>query len=251
MLAYERGATCRMALLQEYLDDPTATACGRCDVCAGTWFPTDVPEHAVGAAHDRLARVGVRVEPRAQWPTGMSRLGVAMSGRIPGEEAMRPGRALARLTDLGWGQRLRDVLREDAPASAGLVQACIPVLAEWDWEQRPVGVVAMPSRRRPALVGALARGLADLGRLPVLGALSLAHGGPAGEPGGNSAFRLASVWDRVVVGPELAGTLASVDGPVLLVDDLVDSRWTMTVAARALRLAGAPAVLPFALAVAG
>jgi ATP-dependent DNA helicase RecQ len=38
---------------------------------------------------------------------------------------------------------------------------------------------------------------------------------------------------------------------VLLVDDLVDSRWTMTVAARALRLAGAAGVLPFALAVAG
>ena len=40
-----------------------------------------------------------------------------------------------------------------------------------------------------------------------------------------------------------------IPGPVLLVDDLVDSRWTVTVAARALRRAGAPAVLPFALAI--
>jgi ATP-dependent DNA helicase RecQ len=75
-------------------------------------------------------------------------------------------------------------------------------------------------------------------------------GGPAGEPGGNSAFRLAGVWGRLEVGEQLRADLAQVDGPVLLVDDLADSRWTLTVAARELRLAGAPAVLPFALALA-
>jgi ATP-dependent DNA helicase RecQ len=181
----------------------------------------------------------------------MSRLEVPVSGRIAAQESMGRGRALARLTDLGWGQRLRALLREDAPAEADLVRACVPVLAEWDWAQRPVGVVGMPSRRHTALVASLAEGIAGVGRLPFLGTLSLAHGGPTGEPGGNSAFRLASVWDRVVVGPELAAALDGVAGPVLLVDDLVDSRWTLTVAARALRLAGAPAVLPFALAVAG
>ncbi len=251
MLDYERGESCRMALLQGFLDDSTATPCGRCDVCAGTWFPTDVPERVIGAAHERLAQVGVPLDPRSQWPTGMSRLGVPVSGRIPAEEAMARGRALARLTDLGWGQRLRELLREDAAASADLVRAVVPVLAGWDWAQRPVGVVAMPSRRHPALVASLAEGIAEVGRLPYLGALSLAHGGPTGEPGGNSAFRLAGVWERIVVGPELVASVAAAGGPVLLVDDLVDSRWTMTVAARALRLAGAPAVLPLALAVAG
>jgi ATP-dependent DNA helicase RecQ len=45
--------------------------------------------------------------------------------------------------------------------------------------------------------------------------------------------------------------VSALDGPVLLVDDLVDSGWTMTIAARELRLAGAPGVLPLALAVAG
>ena len=39
-------------------------------------------------------------------------------------------------------------------------------------------------------------------------------------------------------------------GPVLLVDDLVDSRWTLTVAGSLLREHGAGPVLPFALAVA-
>ena len=49
----------------------------------------------------------------------------------------------------------------------------------------------------------------------------------------------------------MAADLAELDGPVLLVDDLVDSRWTMSVAGRELRHAGAPGVLPFALASVG
>ena len=40
-------------------------------------------------------------------------------------------------------------------------------------------------------------------------------------------------------------------GPVLLVDDLVDSRWTLTVAAWLLRSRGSGAVWPLALALAG
>ncbi len=251
MVDYERTDGCRMAFLQRTLDDPSAQPCGRCDGCAGPWYPTEVPDRVVGAARERLARVGVPLDPRAQWPTGMDRVGVPVKGRIPAEEALLPGRALARLSDLGWGGRLREVLREDAPASPDLLRACVPVLAEWGWAQRPVGVVAVPSRSHPRLVGSLASGLAEIGRLPLLGALDLDHGGPTGEMGGNSAYRLAGVWERVVVGPALATALAAAPGPVLLVDDVVSSRWTMTVAGRALRLAGAPGVLPFALAVDG
>lgn len=251
MLAYERTTECRMAFLQRTLDDVSAADCGRCDTCAGTWFPTEIPDRVVGAARTRLDRVGVTIDPRLQWPTGMDRLGVPVKGRIPSEEAMSPGRALARLSDLGWGQRLRALLRSDEPADADLLRAVVPVLAEWDWADRPVGVVGMPSRRHPLLVDSLARGLADIGRLPFLGSLNLAGGGPSGEPGGNSAFRLAGVWDRLIVGPALARSLADHPGPVLLVDDLVSSRWTLTVAARALRRAGAEAVLPLALAVDG
>ena len=251
MLDFEATTECRMAFLQRTLDDETAADCGRCDNCAGPWFPTDVPDTVVGAARERLAKVGVEIDPRAQWPTGMDRLGVPVKGKIPPGEAMSPGRALARLSDLGWGGRLRELLREDAAASPDLLRAIVPVLAGWGWAQRPVGVVGLPSRTHPMLVTSLAQGLAEVGRLPFLGTLDLAHGGPTGEPGGNSAFRLAGVWERLVVGPELAAALAAMPGPVLLVDDLVSSRWTLTVAARALRLAGAEAVLPLALAVDG
>jgi len=251
MLDYLRPDRCRMAFLQEALDDPTAAPCGRCDVCAGPWYPTDVPAEAVEVAMGQLSRVGVPLEPRAQWPTGMDRLGVPVRGRIAAEEGMGTGRALARLSDLGWGQRVRDLVQgPDQPVPEPVLNAVTRVLADWDWEQRPVAIASVPSRDRPELVASLARRIGELGRLPYLGTLDLVDGGPTGESGGNSAFRLAGVWDRFTVGPDLAAGLAQVRGPVLLVDDLVDSRWTMTVAARALRQAGADAVLPLALAAA-
>ena len=183
----------------------------------------------------------------------MSRLGVSLTGRIPATERVEEGRAVARLTDLGWGQRLRTLLAPgapDGPADDALLAACVDVLAGWAWAARPVGVVAMPSLRRPELVFSVAAHLAALGRLPLVGSLALAHDESPGEPGGNSAFRLAAVHDRFTVPAALAAALALLEGPVLLVDDLVDSRWTVTVAGRLLRQAGAEGVLPFALAVA-
>jgi ATP-dependent DNA helicase RecQ len=239
---------CRMQFLQHALDDDTAVPCGRCDNCAGVWYPSEIQTDATATAARSLDRVGVLVDPRAQWPNGMDNLGVAVKGNIAVAERNSPGRALARLTDLGWGGALRDAFAPgalDAPASPAMIAACVRVLADWGWESRPAAIVSVPSRRHPLLVESIAQGLSTAGRLPYLGAMSLENGGPTGEAGGNSAYRLAGVWDRFG-SPELP------EGqPVLLVDDLVDSRWTITVAGRALRRAGASAVLPFVLAVRG
>ncbi len=251
MLAYERGDSCRMELLQRELDDPTAAPCGRCDVCAGPWYPTETSAEAVAAATGALDRVGVPIEPRGQWPQGAGRLGVDVKGKIAVDDRPEVGRVVARLTDLGWGGTLRELLAPgapDEPISDDLLGGCVRVLRDWPWAERPVGVVAMPSVRRPRLVESVAEGIARLGQLPLLGRLDLADGAPDETAGGNSAYRLAGVWGRFHVGPDLATALGEAAGPVLLVDDLVDSRWTMTVAARELRLHGADSVLPFALA---
>ncbi|MGO7983460.1 hypothetical protein ACC691_37055, partial [Rhizobium johnstonii] len=101
--------------LQRSLDDDTAAPCGRCDNCAGIWFPVDVPDSAARSASESLDRVGVTLEPRAQWPVCADRLGVPVKGRIAPDERMLEGRALARLTDLGWGAALRTVFAPNTP----------------------------------------------------------------------------------------------------------------------------------------
>ncbi|WP_288468207.1 ATP-dependent DNA helicase RecQ [uncultured Curtobacterium sp.] len=251
MLAYESTTACRMQLLQQDLDDPSAEPCGRCDNCAGVWYPTAVSDSDTFGAAAALDRVGVEVAPRAQWPSGMSALGVPVKGRIPAGELVEPGRAIARLTDLGWGGPLRTLFASstpDGPVSKALVDGCVRALKDWPWAERPTGVVAMSSRSRPELVASLAQALSTIGRLRFLGTLVRSGGEPRGDGATNSAYRLAGVWDTFVVDPELEAALQAHEGPVLLVDDLVDSRWTVTVAGRELRRAGADAVLPFALA---
>ncbi|TQL47112.1 RecQ-like ATP-dependent DNA helicase [Homoserinimonas aerilata] len=257
MIDYETTDGCRMEFLQRTLDDDTATPCGRCDNCAGAWYPSDVNSDAATSASAALERVGVPIEPRAQWPSGADRLGIPAKGRIAVDERMLEGRALSRLTDLGWGNTLRELFAAGAPDAAvtpAMTAAAIRVLADWGWEERPAAIITMPSRRHPQLIASLAAGLSTAGRLPVLGALEYANDGPSGEPGGNSAYRLAGVWDRIRVPSELAADLAGLaqtkpGAPVLLIDDLADSRWTLTVAARELRRAGAAGVLPFTLGV--
>ncbi|BCW04623.1 RecQ family ATP-dependent DNA helicase [Arthrobacter sp. NtRootA1] len=264
MVIYQDTAGCRMEYITSVLDDETAAPCGRCDNCAGRWFPVDIAAAAVDAAGQTLRRAGIVVEPRLQWPSGMDRLGVGVKGKIKPDESISEGRVLARLTDLGWGGALRELFAAGAPdrsVDPAMLQACVQVLREWSgadggtaWSGvgRPAAVVSIPSRSKPQLVDSLAQGIAGIGRMPYLGQLQPEHGGPTGSRGGNSAYRLAGVWDRLAVGPELSQALAGIgDQPVLLVDDLVDSRWTLTVAARALRRSGVGAVLPLALAQAG
>ena len=247
MLDYIASDECRLVFLRRQLDDPDPTPCGRCDTCTGTVWTDDVPADGELAAQDRLTRPGIEIAPRRMWPSGMKEIGVGLSGRIPPGEQAAPGRAIGRLSDIGWGTRLRELLSgADDPVPADVLDALVRVLAGWGWERRPVGVVGIGSRTRPNQVRHLTRRIAEIGRLPLLGTLE-----PSGErPGAkeNSAQRLAAVWQGL--GTAELPDLSEVGGPVLLVDDLVDSGWTMTVAARAVRLAGAPEVMPLTLAVA-
>ena len=248
MLDYQATDGCRMEFLLRQLDDPHATPCGRCDNCTGNRWQTDVSDDAADAARERLRRPGVTLPPRKLWPNGMAALDVPLSGKIKPAEAALDGRVLARFTDIGWGARLRSLCQgQDQEVPDDVFDACVRVLASWDWETRPVAVAVLGSATRPRLVHSLGERLAAIGRLEHLGGLS-STGGP--HPA-NSARRLAQLWPSIELTEPLRLRLSAVEGPVLLVDDFVDSGWTMTLATRLLRRAGAPAVLPFALAVAG
>jgi ATP-dependent DNA helicase RecQ len=246
---------CRLEFLRRQLDDPYAVACGRCDRCAGAWIDDEVDEGELAAARAHLGRPGVEIEPRRMWPTGGASLGVPFSGRIAAADLAEAGRALGRTTDLGWGTRLRDLVgpgSRDTEIPDDVFSAIVRVLTAWNWSVRPAGVVAVASRTRPRLVGSLARRLAQVGRLEWVGDLPRTGGGPPGAAAeSNSVQRLAAVHAGFGVPDEIAATLTRLDAPVLLVDDVVRTGWTMTVAARALRRAGAVAVLPLAVALDG
>ncbi|WBB79091.1 DEAD/DEAH box helicase [Micromonospora sp. WMMD882] len=301
MREYATTPGCRLRYLRERLDDDTATDCGRCDRCAGPLFDDAVSDPALAAAQAFLGRPGAVVPPKKLWPTGLDAVGVPLKGRIPAGEQALAGRAVGRLSDLGWGGRLRALLDPatlDAPVPDDVAAAVVEVLRDWahgddPWPRRPVGVVAVGSRRRPRLVGSLAERIAAVGRLPLLGQVhptdpaapaadpTAVQAGPAAGPAGpaagpagpaagpagpaagpagagagdgprgNSAQRVRALHDAFTVPADLADALAGLAGPVLLVDDLVDSGWTMAIVARLLRRHGAPDVLPLALAIAG
>lgn len=243
MLDYLATDTCRMRFLRDQLDDPEAVECGRCDNCGGLALSGEVSTAAVAEASARLSRPGVVVEPRKMWPTALGTMGVPLSGKI--KEGATEGRAIARLTDLGYGNALRELFRADTPdgpVPVPLVNAMVEVLGDW----RPAvdAIVGVESATRPTLTSDLADGLSRYLRVPVIGRYAIVDPDiPPSAGATNSAQRVSAVRRRFRLEVDLP------DGArVLLVDDLVSSGWTLTLAAHDLRQAGAAAVIPLALA---
>ncbi|MEU5508983.1 RecQ family ATP-dependent DNA helicase [Streptomyces fungicidicus] len=264
MREYAATTDCRMEFLQRQLDDEGAKPCGRCDNCAGARFTAEASATALEAARVDLGRAGVEVEPRRMWPTGLPAIGMDLKGRIPAGEQAAPGRALGRLSDIGWGNRLRPMLAPhapDGPVPDDVARAVVGVLADWakgpggwapgvaDAQPRPVGVVTLASRSRPRLISSLGASIAEIGRLPLLGSVEYAGGEAPSASRSNSAQRLKALDGALTVPDDLAAALAEARGPVLLVDDFTETGWTLAVAARLLRRAGAQGVLPLVLAV--
>lgn len=256
MLDYIATDGCRMAHLRRALDDPDLTddsgwRCGRCDTCTGQATGTAPDAEQIAAARDQLAVAGVPVEPRRQWPSGMKTLGIELSGRIAEDERAGTGRAVARMDSVGWGGLLRDIFAPGAPVPDGLPpQLRGPVLATldaWDWAAAPEGVVLIESAQHGALVRHLAEGVSRYLGIPVVGAVRPEAGSTPGRHDVNSAHRLAGVVRRLELDLSPAAAAGLPGRRVLLVDDRVDSGWTLTVAARMLRQAGAQEVLPLVL----
>ncbi|OEU86007.1 recombinase RecQ [Streptomyces abyssalis] len=267
MRDYTATADCRMEFLRRQLDDGEAAPCGRCDNCTGPRFTAEVSAVTLEAARGELARPGVEVEPRKMWPTGLPAIGVDLKGKIPPGEQPATGRALGRLSDIGWGNRLRPLLApqsQDGPVPDDVVAAVVDVLADWakapggwgtgapDAPARPVGVVTVASRTRPRLVQSLGERISQIGRMPLLGTVTYAEGVPDVAPArSNGAQRMRALHGSLILPEPLSAAVADAAGPLLLVDDFTDTGWTLAVAARLLLRAGAERVLPLVLAAQG
>ncbi|MDG5769159.1 RecQ family ATP-dependent DNA helicase [Mycolicibacterium fortuitum] len=194
-----------------------------------------------------LRRTHVAIEPRKKWPEGgLPVYGVRGNTNIPGALQAQPGRALCMWGDAGWGSIVKNSKYRDGRFGDELVEACAVMVEEWSPDPTPMWVTAMPSLSHPELVPDFAKRLAEVLDLPFLPVLTKVDARPAQKEMNNSAQQARNVDGSLGI---IDGALLS--GPVLLVDDMVDSRWTMTIAAWLLLSAGSGPVYPLALALTG
>ena len=148
---------CLMQFLSRELNDPDALLCGKCVNCSPPVLDTRVPLDLVHAANEFLNNLSIPIEPRKQWPSGMSFEG--SRGRIPAEQQLQPGRALCRWGDSGFGEMVRQGKQTDGRFCAELVTAAVRTIRRWGPEPRPAWVTCVPSRRHTGLVETFARQL--------------------------------------------------------------------------------------------
>lgn len=204
-------------------------------------LPTNADPTLAQEAVDFLRRTCLAVPPRKQWPGGgLPQFG--LSGRIPAQQQAQEGRALCIWGDAGWGSLVAQGKYRDGHFSNELVQACAELVRQWSPQPAPRWVTCIPSLRHPRLVPDFAERLATALALPFQAVLTKTDARPEQKTMANSTQQARNIDGSL----KLSGPLPQ--GAVLLVDDMVDSRWTLTLAAWLLRKAGSGEVWPLALA---
>jgi ATP-dependent DNA helicase RecQ len=237
ILKYTRTKDCLMMVIARELSDDKAKPCGKCMNCLGKSLFLESPaEKDVHAANRFLKNYEIRIEPRRKWA----------SGRMEAAEGMKEGLALCRYGDAGWGHMVKEDKYGDVPFRKELVEASADLIRRHYGTPLPFGViVAVPSLRHPKLVPGFAAALSKKLGLPFEPLLRKVRDTPPQKTMQNSAHQCENVRKAFDVAGNPAGR------SVLLVDDMVDSRWTLTACAAALRNAGAVDVTPYALADSG
>lgn len=208
-------------------------------------LPTTVNAELIKAAVAFLRRTSLPIEPRKKWPDGgMPHYGV--KGLIAPINQAQPGKALCVWGDAGWGGLVRHGKYHDKHFSDDLVAACVKMVHEWNPQPAPAWVTCVPSLRHPDLVPHFAKRLAAALGLPFHMVIAKTDARPEQKTMANSTQQA-----RNIDGSLALNSKAVPHGPVLLVDDMVDSRWTLTVSAWLLRQAGSGEVWPMALSQTG
>lgn len=208
-------------------------------------LPTGVNAKLVEDAIAFLRRTSLPIEPRKKWPDGgMPKY--AVKGVISPDERPEPGKALCVWGDAGWGGLVRDGKYVDGKFSDDLIAACVTMIREWNPQPTPAWVTCVPSLRHPHLVPDFAQRLAVALGLPFHAVIMKTEARPEQKKMANGTQQARNVDGSLELN---ASSIPS--GPVLLFDDMVDSRWTITVAAWLLRRGGSGKVWPIALSLTG
>lgn len=208
-------------------------------------LPTQVNDELVREAVAFLRRTSLPIQPRLQWPAGGMPL-LHIKGKIPENLQARPGKALCTWGDAGWGWLVKQGKYRDSRFADNLVAACVTMIHEWNPQPAPTWVTCVPSLRHPDLVPNFAHRLAIALNIPFHGILKKTDNRPEQKAMQNSAQQARNIDGSLALNGQPVP-----HGPVLLVDDMVDSRWTLTVSAWLLRANGSGAVWPLALSQTG
>ena len=233
---------CLMAYLRIALDDPEVGVCGWCAVCRG--------KSAVGkpVPHARVVEA-TRILKQAETPFKSNKQVPAdalpqydIRGNIRPEFQPSEGRILSRWGDAGWGQVVAKC-KHNGHIQEDLIQAVVEMIAKrWRPDPPPEWVTCVPSLRHPTLVSDFAERTAELLRLPFLRIIDKITDNEPQKSQQNRFHQCRNLDGvfRITQNPP--------ETPVLLLDDVIDSGWTMTILAVLLRKAGSGPVYPVALA---
>jgi ATP-dependent DNA helicase RecQ len=229
---YASSNSCRMRFLTQLLDDESSVPCGVCDVCAGQQFRGLLDPAEVAAARLYLRQGFITIEPRKR----------LVGHGLPEQLRFEPGRALCAWGERGWGTLVMAGKHEGTRFDDRLVDGVVDMIREWAPTPAPTWIAFVPSLRHPLLVADLARRIGAAINMPVLDVVRKIRNTPQQKRMQNSTHQYANVDGAFAISEVIP------PGPVLVVDDLVDSRWTFTEIAKTLRFAGAGPVFPLALA---
>ncbi len=243
MKDYTQHTGCLMQFIANALDDPTQVkACGRCKNCLKSQSKFVPNTRDVEAARHFL-RHGkpIVIQPRKRWPKGLP--GIA---KITSLLVNEDGVALCNYYESGWSEQVKHGRLSANRYSDELVEASAEVLRDYLQElpNPPMWATAVPSLRRPQLVPDFARRLADVLDLDFVMVVRHVKQHPEQREMRNSYQQAHNVLQAF----SLREGEALPVGPVLLVDDICDSKWTLTVAGDLLLQNGCVAIHPFVLA---
>jgi ATP-dependent DNA helicase RecQ len=239
---YLSAPGCLMEYLADSLDDENAERCGKCSNCLGK--PIVDPSFSRSQAIDALCFLRHSESP-LKCNKQVARdafVEYGLQGNIPQNLRAETGRVLSRWGDAGWGQFVADD-KHSGRFRDELVEAVAEMLtARWKPNPGPEWVTCVPSRNHPTLVPDFAARLAKRLGIPFIASVTKVR---VNEPqkAQQNRFHQCRNLDGVFA---ITGTISP--GPVLLVDDVIDSGWTMTIIAALLRRSGSGVVWPVALA---
>lgn len=240
--SYIQDAGCKMTFLRRALDDHDPTPCGKCASCREQAVVDVVVEPALAhRAGIFLKHAEMVIKPNVQVASNAFEE-YGFRGNLPQQIRAQEGRVLSRWGDAGWGRTVADN-KHDGRFCDELVEAtAVMIQQRWQPNPAPQWICCVPSRNHPELVPDFAQRLAARLGLPFVDAVSKVKDNQQ-QKGQQNRFHQCRNLDGAFQVTQLYQ-----DQPVLLVDDIVDSGWTLTVIAALLQQAGSGLVYPIALA---